>query len=99
MLGNTSNEGCRGVTLDVLPSIQDNVPEGLHCTCCPAYRTMFPRGYIGCVAQHTGQHLLSHMTPSTHIYVIEEKYINPAYMAPKAAFMILQLTPNLTKQL
>ena len=53
--------------------------------------TLFPQGYIGRVAQHIQQHLLSHMTPPPPLFLIEEKYINPAYIvALKAAFIIRQ---------
>ena len=50
--------------------------------------TLFPQGYIGRVAQHTGQHLLAHMTPHTHHSLLFGKK-NPACKALKAAFIYL----------
>ena len=63
--------------------LEINLPERLHWTCCQAYRAPFIISHDTPPPQHT------HTIP----YFLVGKNINPAYMALKAAFSILHLTP------
>ena len=60
--------------------------------------TLFLRGYIGHITHHTWHYLLSRMAPphslTLHPNFVQDKNINPAYMALKAAFSILHLAPT-----